>query len=302
MNSQRLRSVSLSAIAVLTAGCATGSPLSAPRSDLGQVSATASNTSVPQPVWLCKFGPAGTSATFNITATGGVLPLGTTTTLAATDNSDGCVVIWRSVEPQPNPDVIHTVTVTEVGQTGGTVLSAVVTESMLDGATYEVPPVNSATVRVNYANGATIWFKNVAGPDDGGAAGCTPGFWRQTHHYPYWTGYAPSAAFSSVFANAFPGQTLGQVVMLGGGGLNALGRHTVAALLNAASPEVDYGMTTGQVIAAFNAAYASGSYEAQKDVFEGFNERGCSVDKGENSETSGEDSGPPPGKGPPSRR
>jgi hypothetical protein len=91
--------------------------------------------------------------------------------------------------------------------------------------------------------------------------------------------YTPTTAFGSVFSNAFPGKNLGQIVQANGGGLNALGRHTVAALLNAASPEVEYGMTPDQVIAAFNAAYASGNYEAQKNVFEGYNERGCTVDK-----------------------
>ena len=37
------------------------------------------------------------------------------------------------------------------------------------------------------------------------------------------------------FDDAFPGMTLLEVLSQGGGGLNALGRHTVAALLNAAS-------------------------------------------------------------------
>ena len=62
---------------------------------------------------------------------------------------------------------------------------------------------------------------------------------------------------------------------LGGGGLNALGRHSVAALLNAASSGVDYDRTTDQVIRSFREAYASGSYEFLKNVFESFNEQGC---------------------------
>lgn len=282
MKASLSRYSALAAIVVLTAACAKDSSVTAPTAELRRSGGASLVGDSPQIVQLCKIGPEGTSATFSISATGGVLPFGTTVTLAATTpwNSDGCLMIWQSVWPQPNPDVIHTVTVTEISQTGGTVLERVVTTSDLDGFTEAFPPVNSASVRVNYANGASIGFKNIEGPGNGGgAAGCTPGFWRQSQHYPYWTGYAPTDAFSSVFANAFPGKTLGEVVQLGGGGLNALGRHTVAALLNAASLEVNYGMTTAQVIAAFNAAYASGSYEAQKNVFEGFNERGCSVDK-----------------------
>jgi hypothetical protein len=69
--------------------------------------------------------------------------------------------------------------------------------------------------------------------------------------------------------------TLLQVLGQGGGGLKALGRHTVAALLNAASPDVASGYTTAQVIAAFNAAFASGNYTALHDEFEDANEQGC---------------------------
>lgn len=69
------------------------------------------------------------------------------------------------------------------------------------------------------------------------------------------------------------------MVQINGGGLNALGRHTVAALLNAASLEVDYGMTPAELIAALNAAVVSGNYEAQRNIFEAYSERGCTVDK-----------------------
>jgi hypothetical protein len=69
--------------------------------------------------------------------------------------------------------------------------------------------------------------------------------------------------------------TLVQVLSNGGGGLDALGRHAVAALLNSAPGAPNYPMTTSQVIAAFNAAYASGNYETQKNIFERYNELGC---------------------------
>jgi hypothetical protein len=78
-----------------------------------------------------------------------------------------------------------------------------------------------------------------------------------------------------VFADAFPGMTLQQVAAQGGGGLKALGRHTVAALLNAASSGVDYDYSVADVIADFNAAFASGDYETQKNLFAVANEQGC---------------------------
>ena len=111
--------------------------------------------------------------------------------------------------------------------------------------------------------------------EDMGGEGCTPGYWKQAHHFDSWVGYTPSMMFGSVFADAFPGMTLLDVLKQGGGGLKALGRHTVAALLNASSGDVNYGMSPAGVIEAFNAAYASGSYAMLKGKFEYDNEMGC---------------------------
>jgi hypothetical protein len=112
----------------------------------------------------------------------------------------------------------------------------------------------------------------------GGGEGCTPGFWRQPQHFQYWTGYNPSDLYSDVFGVARPG-TLLQNVTANGGGANALARHSVAALLNAASAEVDYDLSAAEIIAGVQAAFASGDFETFKNVLEGYNEQGCSVDK-----------------------
>ena len=69
-------------------------------------------------------------------------------------------------------------------------------------------------------------------PPPTGGEGCTPGYWKQPHHFFAWTApYTPETLFSDVFEDAFPGQTLLEVVSLKGneGKLEALGRHTVAA-------------------------------------------------------------------------
>jgi hypothetical protein len=126
---------------------------------------------------------------------------------------------------------------------------------------------------VGYNNGAYVIVYNSEGK---GGAGCTPGYWRQQHHYDSWVGYTPTTTFKKAFGvDAFPGMTLGEVVQLGGGGLNALGRHAVAALLNSTSLGGDYGMTSKEVIALFQAAYKSGNYEQAKNTFAGLNERNC---------------------------
>ena len=137
------------------------------------------------------------------------------------------------------------------------------------------------TASVNASNtlGGYIWFKfkKVDLPPRGGQ-GCTPGYWRQEQHFDSWVGYVPTQLFSTVFADAFPGKTLGQVVATGSAGLNALGRHAVAALLNASSAGVSFDMTPQQVIDAFNAAYASGNarrIEELKNRLDMLNNQGC---------------------------
>jgi hypothetical protein len=78
------------------------------------------------------------------------------------------------------------------------------------------------------------------------------------------------------FTNAFPGKSLLGVLQLGGGGKNALGRHAVAAVLNAAHPDVSYDLTVAQVVAMFNDVIQNkGNVNALKTLFEGLNEQGC---------------------------
>lgn len=121
--------------------------------------------------------------------------------------------------------------------------------------------------------------------------GCTPGYWKQQHHFADWTApYEPGDEFSAYFEDAFPGLTLVQVLNGKGGGLTALGRHTVAALLNAANSEVSYDLTTGEVIDAFNAVYpgSKGDYQNLKNELEAFNEQGCPLNNSDGSNNGGQ--------------
>jgi hypothetical protein len=111
-------------------------------------------------------------------------------------------------------------------------------------------------------------------PSTPGSQGCTPGYWKQSQHFDSWVGYSPNQLFSSVFEDAFPGMTLLQVLGQGGGGLKALGRHTVAALLDASS-SIDYGLSPAQVIQSFNDVFPGADYEGLKDQFANRNERTC---------------------------
>jgi hypothetical protein len=75
--------------------------------------------------------------------------------------------------------------------------------------------------------------------------------------------------------------TLLDVLNKNGGGLDALGRHAVAALLNATSPHVDYPYTQAQVIQMFQDVYpgSKADYEEQKDILAAANERNCDIPK-----------------------
>jgi hypothetical protein len=138
---------------------------------------------------------------------------------------------------------------------------------------------NGGSVDLRGPIGYVFTFKNVVDDPPGGGQGCTPGYWRQDHHYDSWTGYSPTDDFDATFGVNFftPNKTLGAAVALGGGGVNALARHGVAALLNAASGGVAYAYTTAEVIAIVRGtgAYAGLSMEARKDLLAVANESSC---------------------------
>jgi len=109
-----------------------------------------------------------------------------------------------------------------------------------------------------------------------GGEGCRPRFWKQ--HPNAWSGgYAPDTPFANVFDNAFPGQTLVQVLRQKGGGLKALGRQTVAALLNSASPNVSYDLSAQDVVSMFNTTYpgSNSAYKTLKANFRRLSSQGC---------------------------
>ncbi len=176
------------------------------------------------------------------------------------------------------------VTVTETGAQAGFQLDHVVVWNR-EGPNATTTTVSGPTVSgfISGSAGNTIplhgvlaEFFNVPTPPPGGGEGCTPGYWKQAHHFDSWPApYTPGTLFSDVFENAFPGRTLVQVLGQGGGGLNALGRHTVAALLNGGSTGVSFDLSAQQVINGFNAVFPEGDYEGQKNIFASFNEQGC---------------------------
>lgn len=103
-------------------------------------------------------------------------------------------------------------------------------------------------------------------PVPGALQGCTPGFWKNHTGAWFGTGYSPGDTLESVFNVPDPlgldSNTLRQALSYPGGSgvlgaAKILFRAAVAALLNAAHSDVNYPLTTSQVISQVNTALAS---------------------------------------------
>ena len=117
-----------------------------------------------------------------------------------------------------------------------------------------------------------------------GDEGLTPGFWKNhtgAGGAPLagWNnaGLSPQASYEALFGVDVPNSapTLLQALSANGGGVNALLRHSAAALLNAADPYVDYYYSREQIISMVKQAFASRDYETVKDLFAARNELGA---------------------------
>lgn len=124
----------------------------------------------------------------------------------------------------------------------------------------------------------------------GGGEGCTPGYWK--NHLASWgpTGFSPAQSLGSVFSVAGLGSlssdSLLEALSYGGGNslLDAkevLLRSAVAAILNAAHPDVDYAQPVAMIVAAVDAELVGGTRDsilALKDELDAANNAGCSIE------------------------
>src|SRR5579884_3847298 len=201
------------------------------------------------------------TATFNVTA-------GQTVTCTFTDRKLATIIVKKVTDP--NPDLSNSL-FTFTGDAAGQIRNGqTITVGNLAPGTYsshEVVPAGWQLVSITCSDSnstgstytATATFRAEAGEtvtctfldrEKLGTQGCSLGYWKQSQHFHSWTALKPTDSFESVFGvDAFPGSpTLLDVLWMGGGGVNALGRQAVAALLNALSPSIAYPITSGQVI------------------------------------------------------
>jgi hypothetical protein len=159
---------------------------------------------------------------------------------------------------------------------GGFTLAAVVSGvGFASGETTDSTPSTTDTTPTTTDTTPTT----TAPPPEG--EGCTPGFWKNLRmHGGFWT-LDPNAPVSSVFSaatGAVGAQSLIAALENGGGGVDALLRHGVAAVLNARAAGLDFPFTEAEVVAAVNAALASNDpdlIEDTKNLLAGANEGGC---------------------------
>jgi len=129
-------------------------------------------------------------------------------------------------------------------------------------------------------------------PEDHEGEGCSPGFWKQSHHFDDWPGiFSTDDRVSDFLGPDAPSDlTMLEALEQGGGGMNALLRHAVAALLNSAHPDIDYAYDIDEIIALFQGVVDGGDVEAVKELLEEANQAGCPLPDDDNDE-GGDDNG-----------
>jgi hypothetical protein len=283
------RGVGLSAVALsalVLAQCSqspVGSPTSPSLASAGAASLSAlgdpgNNLPNYSEIEVCKISSTGVSGTFTISRVGVGGSTGTVVSSPFNLAPGAC----RIVAVDNGPDGVGSqVTITETSTADvQTVTADRIDKDPLTGNDIisNQPFTNGGTLFVNQFHGFVIRFTNNNNPPPPtGNQGCTPGYWRQDQHLDSWKVYSPGADFDATFGVNFfnPNITLLDAVALGGGDTNALARHGVAALLNAAAGSgVNYAYTTAQVIAIVKGtgAYAGLSVEARKDLLAAANE------------------------------
>jgi hypothetical protein len=118
--------------------------------------------------------------------------------------------------------------------------------------------------------------------------GCSHGFYKNHTGPAAWVGYTTASLLQGPFTplnSAISGNNFGQALNYSGGSgvlgaQRTLMRNAVAALLNAANTNVNYPLTTAQVIAQVNAALATNNRNAIlafEQVLDGYNNAGCPI-------------------------
>jgi len=175
-------------------------------------------------------------------------------------------------------------------------------------------PLNGAVVTIDdiepcndgCGNGCHIYYRNItlhmtgdSNPakvkmhifnvtNHSGYEGCSPGFWK--NHVFKWVGYSPDDTIEDVFdlppeLSEIASKNLSQALEFGGGSsivdkAKILLRQAVAAVLNAAHPNINSPLSENDLIDEVNATLATLNTTAilnLKDILDAYNNLGCSL-------------------------
>ena len=157
--------------------------------------------------------------------------------------------------------------------------------------TYTGSIQNTATVTatgevsiVSVSDSDDAWIR--CEPTQSGGEGCTPGYWKQPHHFDSWPeGITPDTAYSAIFGRAInirtrdaglvTDPTLLQALSALGGKVNTAARHSTAAYLNAMTQDVSYDLTSDQIINNLQQSIDDNDFGTLIEALVNFNEQGC---------------------------
>ena len=123
-------------------------------------------------------------------------------------------------------------------------------------------------------------------PVTSGGEGCTPGYWKQPHHFDSWpAGITPDMAYSSIFGRVIDVRVKGEGVVTDptllqalsalGGKVNTAARHSTAAYLNAMTADVSYDLSSDQIIDNLQQSIDNNDFGSLIEALVNFNEQGC---------------------------
>jgi hypothetical protein len=220
-------------------------------------------------------------------------PYGETATCGGTYVGDDIqIAIWKLLDDEPDPYSLGGLN----GNWATCRVDELVADAIANGEGYVPGCGDLLVIILEPYNGeelqpAIIWIPLEEEEEPGG---CTPGFWKnnaKNWEHSAWENYVPGDFFNAVFGTTIEvrgkgktvisNPTLLQALEANGGGINALARHAVAALLNINNPDIAYPMTEGDLFAAVQAAIIAGEPDITdlKDQLDEDNNAGCTINQ-----------------------
>ena len=151
-------------------------------------------------------------------------------------------------------------------------------------ASVSTTAVDPGGIQVFLSDTDNAWIR--CEPQTGGGEGCTPGYWKQPHHFDSWPAVVtPTTAYSSVFDRIITirvkgeglvtDPTLLQALSALGGKVNTAARHSTSAYLNSMTQDVSYDLTSAQIISNLQQSIDGIDFGTLIEALVNFNEQGC---------------------------